>query len=569
VIRRLLLPALALLLAACTGTPASQPAADAPTGASSTRSKPTSVSIGIGSEVNNFAAKFESLNTYASEYQWLVDSPLTVLDPKGMTHPFLAAELPSRDNGTWVVNPDGTMRTDWKIRSNAVWHDGQPVKASDFAVAFRVYKDDGVPVRDRDPERLMDRVVPMDDSTFSVYWKVSYPWANALAYRQLEPLPEHILGSIYEAGDGNAFVTNPFFTSTAYVGTGPYRLTDWEPGTQLTFRASDSFFLGRPKIDTVIFRVISDGNAVVANLLGGTIDVTVSQTMGPQSAATVREQWAQSKAGKVIAAPVRWRYVEVQHDPARNQQPALLDPRVRRALVHGIDRETLANVTAGGTSGLSNVPLVPEDPLFGDVDRAIAKYPFDPARATALLQEAGWTRRGDTFERDGQPFALEVRATQLPENEMELNIIAADLTKLGLQVASNIIPQARMRDFEYRVTFPGLSTTANSIDNPGALLLFTSEQCASAGRSFTGANRGCWKNAEFDRLYDVATTSLDPADRRSAVIQAFKMLTEEVGVFGTTTTAENIAIRDGLVGPTNRWPGQVGATFNIYEWEWK
>jgi hypothetical protein len=53
------------------------------------------------------------------------------------------------------------------------------------------------------------------------------------------------------------------------------------------------------------------------------------------------------------------------------------------------------------------------------------------------------------------------------------------------------------------------------------------------------------------------------------VIQAFKMLTEEVGVFGTTTTAENIAIRDGLVGPTNRWPGQVGATFNIYEWEWK
>ena len=63
-----------------------------------------------------------------------------LLDPQGRPSPWLAAELPSQENGSWVVNSDGTMRTTWKIRPNAKWHDGQPVRPTDFAFAEGGYE---------------------------------------------------------------------------------------------------------------------------------------------------------------------------------------------------------------------------------------------------------------------------------------------------------------------------------------------------------------------------------------------------------------------------------------------
>src|SRR4030095_3223749 len=61
------------------------------------------------------------------------NSALTYMDPAGESHPQIAAEVPTIANGGWVINPDGTMVTTYKLRPNAKWHDGATLPANDFA----------------------------------------------------------------------------------------------------------------------------------------------------------------------------------------------------------------------------------------------------------------------------------------------------------------------------------------------------------------------------------------------------------------------------------------------------
>ncbi|HEY3118342.1 MAG TPA: peptide ABC transporter substrate-binding protein [Chloroflexota bacterium] len=554
-----------VLLAACspaTSSPSSAP----PEGAAGT---PSRVTIAIGAELDNLATKLETGNTFASEFNFLSNSPLAVRNERGVAIPLLAAELPSQEKGTWTVKPDGTMTTNWKLRPNAQWHDGQPIIPSDFSFAFRVYTNPDVPVRERVPEQFIDQVTAIDGQSFIISWKQPYPWANELVSRQMEALPEHILAPSYERGDTDAFLNQSFWSTPDYVGDGPYRLMEWDRGSQLRYGAFDGYFMGKPRIDEVVFRVIADTNAVLANVLGGAVDATVGITLGQQGGVTVQKQWDLSQ-GQVVITPVRFRYVQIQLDPTRNEQPALSDPRVRRALATGIDRVSLAEVVTQGTAPATEIPVSPNDPIYPDALNAAAKYPYDPARAAALLTEAGWTRRGDQLANGaGQPFALDLRTTASSDNESEMSIIGADLGKLGMQVSETVIPQSRIRDNEYRVTFPGLNTTAMSIDVPGIFVVAISSQCATTQTRFAGSNRGCWQNSEFDRLYLVASSSLDARERAQAEVQALHVLTDDVGIIGLSYNSESIAVKKGLVGPGSRWPGQVGNTWNIHEWHWQ
>lgn len=527
------------------------------------------VTIASGIDPPNLASKLSEPTTYSAEYQFLVNSPLVVIDGTGAPRPLLAAEQPSRDRGTWTVNPDGTMATTWKIRPNAVWHDGQPITSRDFALALRVYLDDGIKVPSRLPERFMDRIEPLDEKTFVIRWRQTYPWANQLLLGQLEPLPEHLVGALYESGDKAAFENAPIWTGPAYVGSGPFRLTQWEKGVHLVFKAFDQYFMGAPKLDEVEIRVITDANTLAANALSGSVDVTAGLVLTQAPRLAVQQQWDRSSEGTIVSYPTHHRMHFLQLEPSRNRQPALFDVRVRRALAQGMDRATIADVVSEGTTALSEVLMSPNDALYQRVEQATARYPFDRTRAFAALQDAGWTRVGETLANArGEPFTLDVSGSQQVDNATEMNLVEASLRELGVQVTQSPIPQARAFDREYRAQFAGLSLSGMLIDIPTELATLTTGECPSAENRFSGKNRGCYSNPEFDRLFAIATSSLDDRERGDAIVQAFRIITEEVPIIGMGYHHENVAVRKGLVGPAARWPGQRGTTWNVYEWRW-
>ena len=567
---------LALLAQACGQRPATDDAlsrAGAVRGDVAKPATPTRVVVGVRSDVSNLSSKLSTDNTSTTtsgNQRFLSNSPLVVYDAQGNTLPRLATELPSQSAGTWGVFPDGTMVTTWKLRPDAVWHDGTPITSRDFQLALQVYQDPDVLVEDRDPERKMDRIDAVDDKTFRLYWKQPYAEANRLISGQLEPLPAHLLTTAYEAGDRQAFANLPFFTSADYVGSGPYRVTSWEKGVQQRFRAFDQYFLGRPKIDEVVLQFLTDSNVVVANVLTGAVDLTTGFVLAQQSVPLLHEKWDASGEGQIFVTATHTRYAQIQQDPAKRGNPALTDVRARRAIAHAIDRESIANVVTSGAAPATEIMVAPNDPLYARAQQVIAKYPFDRSRALALLQEAGWTRRGDTLlGGNDEPFTLELRtSSSASDNVTQNDLIAADLNAIGVQTSEVGVPTTN-RDNEYRATFPGLWTAATPIDVPGSLARFTSDQCPRASDRFSLSNLGCWSNREYDGLAQVVTTSLDERAREDAELQALRVLTQDVGIIAMSYNTENIPVRRGLVGPRARWPAQSGTTWNVHEWEWR
>jgi ABC-type transport system substrate-binding protein len=164
-----------------------------------------------------------------TDYFWTFDSTLAIRDFSGAPHPVIARELPTQANGDWIVNPDGTMVTTYRLRENAKWHDGTPLTARDFAFAYEVYLDGEIPVQDRSSELLMSKVEARDDHTLVINWKEPFIGAGTLGFRQLNPMATHIFEEKYRTNHAN-FAFGEEWT-VSYVGSGPFRMERWEPGS--------------------------------------------------------------------------------------------------------------------------------------------------------------------------------------------------------------------------------------------------------------------------------------------------------------------------------------------------
>src|SRR5205814_8251774 len=111
-------------------------------------------------------------------FRRVVQNYLVVANDQLVPVPQLAAEQISVENGTWRVNPDGTMDTIWKLRPNIKWQDGEPFTSDDLLFSFNVYKDPQVPTREGPTLALMESASAPDPSTFAVHWTQPFVRAN-------------------------------------------------------------------------------------------------------------------------------------------------------------------------------------------------------------------------------------------------------------------------------------------------------------------------------------------------------------------------------------------------------
>jgi len=135
---------------------------------------------------------------------------LTAADNVGQLRPILAMDAPTIENGNWRLFPDGLMETTWRIRDGAVWHDGQPISAEDFAFTAAVVQDASLAALRDARYRFIESVDTPDARTVVVRWKQPFVEADAMFGGDLAlPLPSHLLGT-------------PFAESKASAGGLPY-----------------------------------------------------------------------------------------------------------------------------------------------------------------------------------------------------------------------------------------------------------------------------------------------------------------------------------------------------------
>ncbi len=562
-----------LLAAACAGPGNTVQSPDRSSQApSSSSSSNKTIVVAFRYEKNDLSTK--TLTQAGQEYRMLFNAGLALVDGQGTVQPYLAENVPQLNTDTWKLLPDGRMETSYRIRPNLTWHDGAPLTANDFVFAWRVYSAPGIGIFSPQPQDHMEEVAAPDAQTLTIRWANPFPDAALLTNEDFPPLPRHLLESAFttfqqDSATRDLFVNHRYWNPD-YVGAGPFRLEHLEPGSHLEASAFAGHALGRPKVDRVIARIIPDENTVLSGVLANAIHVATSITLRFEHAMTLRRTWTGTSQGAVAWNPARLVGSIFQFRPEFLRTPALLDARVRRALVYGIDRQALNEGIFDGQSVIPETYLNPQAPYYPQVYAAISKYSYDPRMAEQLLNEAGIAKDGNgvfagsAVERFNPDYQVLTGTTF----ERGGAIIEDSWRRMGIEVQYSVLPAVQVRNNEVRNSFPGISTPGGGILSERALVeFFTGQQIGTPSNGWTGSNRGAWPSAEYDRLFSAFNVTLDRSERNAQIAQMMKLLSDEVPGFPQYLDIDVMGYVGSVKGPSLGITGTSTPLWNTYQWE--
>ncbi len=223
--------------------------------------------------------------------QGLLTSPPTTRDRIGL----LADKVPSLDDGSVVLPPEGGMRVAWSLRKDVTWQDGAPFTAQDLAFTVRLFKDDSLPRPTG--TQLTSRITSVetpDDYTFVANYRTPYFAALSHSIALFWPMPRHILEPAYEtyltSGNLDEFLGNRYWRDD-YVHLGPFRLKSFDPAGLMVFEKYPGYFRGVPKIDTIRVQIFLDEGALFAALAAGSVDLYFESTIELEQSVALGERW--------------------------------------------------------------------------------------------------------------------------------------------------------------------------------------------------------------------------------------------------------------------------------------
>jgi len=499
----------------------------------------------------------------------LFNASLFMHDERAVPQPYLVESRPQLNTDSWRVFPDGRMETTYRLRPGLTWHDGAPLTADDFVFGWRVAMAPEYGVANLLPRAAAEEVTSLDDRTIFVRWNRPYPLADAMQGRDWSALPRHLLEAAFQQQAADQFASQPYWTRE-FVGLGPFKLDRWEPGAFIEGSAFDGHALGRARIDRIKVLFVGDPNTAVANLLSGEAHVAVDFTVGFEQALVLRREWPSRGGGSALLTADKLRYIQTEYKADYTNPRDILDIRVRKALNHAIDRHGLVDGLIAGEAPPAETMVPPSVEYYAAVGRAITKYSYDPRLTEQLFADAGFRRGGDGVyvNAAGQRFSPELRAVATGQEERENAIIADSWRRVGVDVRSRMLSEVEDSDREFRSTFPAFSQANTGLDEPTLLIKLYSGNIPTAANRWTGSNRGGWSHAEFDRLYEAVTQSLDRNDRNQAVVDAMKLVNDELPVFPLYYNYIVTAHGAALAGPQEYAPGGSGG-FNVARWEWR
>src|SRR4051812_6210389 len=194
--RRVWLVALTAILAITScASPSAPPASTAPGGGApapaAAPAAPKRITIALAREVGALVRGFGGgLSSDAGAARDMAHDYLVQIDVNGALIPRAASSVISVEDGSWRVNPDGSMDTTWKLRQDVKWHDGTPLTADDVIFATEAFKDPQATPPDGQANRLMDSMTAPDPHTLQIHWSAIYVDANQAP--NLTPLPKHL-----------------------------------------------------------------------------------------------------------------------------------------------------------------------------------------------------------------------------------------------------------------------------------------------------------------------------------------------------------------------------------------
>jgi peptide/nickel transport system substrate-binding protein len=512
-----------------------------------------------------------SISSYLARRMFNAD--LALLDDQEEPHPYLAEALPQLNTDNWKVFPDGTMETVYRLKPNLVWHDGAALTADDFVFSWELYGRPELGSGASPPISLIQTVAAPDARTIVIHWTQPYPAAGALQSAApgaagLPPLPRSSLGPALDSG-AEALLNSPYWT-TGFVGLGPYRLDNWEPGAFLEASAFDRHALGVPKIPRVKVLFVGDGNTTLAAMLAGQVLLAADSGLNPPQAAELLRQWP-TRAGSVISQSRNWKAAHFQNRPEFASPAALQDLRVRKALAYVLDKPAINDAIHDGQELFSDTMFPPTSALGRAANAAVTKYPVDLQKSAQLVAEAGFTRGSDGIYTSPTGARLSAEIMTSAGGATEMAAVASGWRQAGFEFHESATPAALAQDRRYRSTFSGVQIITSALGERGIISLASTSipgpenNWRSVGSAATYAG---YSSPAMDRLVAAYSTALAAPDRIQAAVEIAKLHNNDFPAIPMFFPTAPWVFASNLRGPMSAGPDSNMA-WNIHEWELK
>jgi len=520
-----LLLVLAFVLSACgSGGDTPAPAAEPANGG-----EPTSSAVGGGTVILIIPEEPAGLNRYLADaaivYQ-VSDATvigLTTPNEKGEYSPRLAADLPT-------ISDDG-MTVTWKLREGLKWSDGEPLTSDDIKFTWEVISNPNSGAFNATSGfDLIESIETPDDVTAVV--KYTTPYVGYLGQFSAALLPRHATGA---PEDLYSWEWN-----MKPVAAGPFVVTDWRSGESITMERNPYYYEeGKPYLDKLVFRIVPEPAAQTALMIQG--EAQVHLWPGEN-----KEDYEAAANGNVVQAlvPGIWNMAidfnlskPGDGDPSgAAPHPILGDLRVRQAISHAIDYDTLINDVLDGQVAPSTNPFA-----YGwyqcDLPRM---YGFDLEKAKQLLTDAGWVEgpdgirvaQGAMYAEDGTRLSLELQGyTNFEPLDRTEQFIVENLKAVGVE--------AKIQNYDFSIIFGSFADGSPRMTGDYDMLIFDRgfylepqgdveyNYHSLSDPAQEGGNIYRWNNPAADEAIAAAGATFDQAVRRDAYCKLGKLIQED------------------------------------------
>jgi peptide/nickel transport system substrate-binding protein len=441
----------------------------------------------------------------------------------------------------WKWSAD-SLSLAFHLNPRARWHDGKPVTAHDVQFTFAL---------NRNPElggAFLSELTNIDsvkasDSLTAVFWfhqRLPTQFLDAAA--QLLILPAHQLERIQ--------VARLRESSPPPIGTGRFRFRGWDKGSSVEIVADSSNYRGRAKLDRVIWSISPEFTTAVTRLFSGDADL-----FDALRAENLPELKRHPNLRTTIIPSTDYAFIEFNlRDPAKNAQPHPIfgDRMLRRAIAMSIDRNVLVKSVLD-TLGL--VALGPTVRAFPTTDTRVSQIPFDSARARAILDSLGWSRRSarGTRTKNGRELAFNLLVPTSSMNRMRLSVLLqAQLRSMGIRVDIEQMDNSAFQARQQGHSFDAALASWHMGASPDG----TRQAWSSAGVGKDGVNYGSYENPAFDAQLDSALLS-DAEHARERFTLAYATINQDAPAVWLyeprTVIGLHRRIRTGWMRPDAWW----------------
>ncbi|MEO0457400.1 MAG: peptide ABC transporter substrate-binding protein [Cyanobacteria bacterium P01_A01_bin.114] len=573
-IRSIAAPLLSLLLLAASCNPATSPdSAGSETAGSEATSTDTTLKL-LYWQAPTILNPHLSSGFKDAEASRIALEPLASFDAEGNLVPFLAADIPTLDNGG--VAADGRSVT-WQLNPEVTWSDGTPFTAQDIVVTYELISNPEVGAVTAGTYETIETVEALDDHTVKVTFKEPNPaWFLVFTGTEGMILPAHAFEDYIGANIREAPA------NLQPIGTGPYQAVEFRPGDIAVYEPNPNY----READTLAFERIElkgGGDATSAAravLQTGDADFAYSIQVEPP----VLKQLEAAGQGQIVTAfgslveRILINFTDPNQATADGERssvdfphPFLSDLRVRQALNLAIDRDTIAEQLYG-PAGQATANFVVAPAAYGGTKT----HDFDPEQAAALLDKAGWQDTNGNGIRDkaGTEMQLRFITSANPVRQKTQEIIKQTLSELGIDV--------ELKSLDASVYFSGDPTSTDTVQrfdadlqmfatgnvnpDPGSYMkTYTCDEVTQKENNWSKQNYSRYCNPAYDKLWQQSMSELDVEARSQLFSEMNDLLIDDVAVIPIVHRADIDAVSNQLTG-VELTPWDLH-TWNIADWK--